>query len=200
MKLIIGTALVLLLAGAPGYARQEPDQDKPKEEPKKQEAPKKGEQPKKTEAPKEQPNRARQEQEKPAEKPKQEPARQENGRNKAQQTDRAQEQERARQTEQHTAQQHQVEQHQAEQHNGHENGRRIPEEKFHASFGSSHHFHVERSNDRRFQYGGYYFNYSEPWPSDWAYTDDVYIDYIDGEYYLIDPRHPGIRLLVVIGD
>jgi hypothetical protein len=54
--------------------------------------------------------------------------------------------------------------------------------------------------DRRFNYGGYYFQYSEAWPSDWDYNDDVYIDYIDGNYYLINPRHPGVRLLVVIVD
>ena len=28
----------------------------------------------------------------------------------------------------------------------------------------------------------------------------VYVDEIDGEYYLIDPVHPGIRLLVIISD
>jgi hypothetical protein len=60
---------------------------------------------------------------------------------------------------------------------------------------------VRRSDDRRFNYGGYYFQYTDAWPSDWNYdNDDVYIDYIDGEYYLINPRHPGVRLLVVIAD
>jgi hypothetical protein len=80
----------------------------------------------------------------------------------------------------------------------HEHGR-IPDEKFRASFGREHTFRVERRDDRRFQYGGYWFTYSEPWPVAWAYTDAVYVDYIDGEYYLIDLNHPGVRLLLVIG-
>lgn len=80
----------------------------------------------------------------------------------------------------------------------HEHGR-IPDDKFRASFGREHTFHVERRDDRRFQYGGYWFTYSQPWPVGWAYTDDVYVDFIDGQYYLIDAYHPGVRLLLVIG-
>ncbi len=48
----------------------------------------------------------------------------------------------------------------------------------------------------RFNYGGYYFGFYDPWPSDWGYSDDVYVDYIDGQYYLIDPEHPGPRLMI----
>ncbi|MDQ1411182.1 MAG: hypothetical protein QOJ41_2917, partial [Acidobacteriaceae bacterium] len=44
MKLVLGTAVMMLLVGAPSYARQVPDKDKPQEEPRKQEEPKKGEQ------------------------------------------------------------------------------------------------------------------------------------------------------------
>jgi len=210
MKLVLGTAVMMLLLGAPSYARQEPDKDKPQEEPKRQEEPKKGEQP----------NKGKQDQEKPAAKSKQEPDKQQqdrerakpaqqdsrqqndraqqNDRNRndqskpAQQQDRAQEQQRAQQTEQHSDRGNATER---------GSGRRVPDEQFRASFGREHHFHVRRSDDRRFNYGGYYFQYSEPWPSDWDYdNDDVYIDYIDGEYYLINPRHPGVRLLVVIAD
>jgi hypothetical protein len=198
MKLLIGTVFALLLAGGSAYA-QEPDKDKPKEEPQKHEEPRKGEQPPKGK------------QDEPKEKPKQEPERrpdakpaQQNDRaqqqhqeerngnqQKAVQQDRAQEQQRAQQTEQHRDNDH-------ANNGGH--GRRVPEEKFRASFGSSHHFHVQRSNDRRFNYGGYYFTYAEAWPGDWDYNDDVYIDEIDGEYYLLNPRHPGVRLVVVIAD
>jgi hypothetical protein len=202
MKLVLGTTLVLLLAGAPIYAGQEPDKDKPKEEPKK-EAPKKNEGAKKNEAP------ARQEDRKPEERSKQEPA---NSR-PAQQNDRTQQQqqqERTR-TEQHPAQQperaqEQQRAQQTEQHRDNDraggggHSRRVPEAQFHEHFGAEHHFHVQRSNDRRFSYGGYYFTYQEVWPSDWDYNDDVYIEEIDGEYYLINPRHPGIRLLVIIAD
>ncbi|HXO62194.1 MAG TPA: hypothetical protein VN850_10315 [Candidatus Acidoferrales bacterium] len=210
MKLVLGTAVMMLLLGAPSYARQEPDKDKPQEEPKRQEEPKKGEQP----------NKGKQDQEKPAAKSKQEPDKQQqdrerakpaqqdsrqqndraqqNDRNRndqskpAQQQDRAQEQQRAQQTEQHSDRGNATER---------GSGRRVPDEQFRASFGREHHFHVRRSDDRRFNYGGYYFQYSEPWPSDWDYNnDDVYIDYIDGNYYLINPRHSGVRLLVVVVD
>lgn len=214
MKLVLGTALMILLAGAPSYARQEPDKDKPQEEPKKQEQPKKGEEPKKGE----QPNKGRQDQEKPADKSKQEPAKQQQQQDRAkpaQQNDRTQQQQQddrnrsqgAKPAQQQDRPQDQQRAQQTGQHNDSGNvnsrggGRRVPDEQFRASFGSSHHFHVRRSDDRRFNYGGYYFQYSEPWPSDWDYdNDDVYIDYIDGEYYLINPRHPGVRLLVVIAD
>jgi outer membrane biosynthesis protein TonB len=224
MKLVLGTAVMMLLVGAPSYARQEPDKDKPKEEPKKQEEPKKGEQP----------DRGRQEQQKPADRPKQEPDRQQQDRSKpAQQDDRARQDDRAKQNDQsrqndraqqndRTQQQNQPNrneqsrpaqqqdraqeqqraqqtQHQTNEHGG--GGRRIPDEQFRVSFGHEHSFHVRRSDDRRFNYGGYYFQYSDAWPSDWDYDrDDVYIDYVDGNYYLINPRHQGVRLLVVIAD
>jgi hypothetical protein len=80
------------------------------------------------------------------------------------------------------------------------NGRRIRQEDFHAHFGRPHVFHVQRRDDHRFNYGGYWFQYQEAWPADWSYDDDVYIDEIDDEYYLIDPIHPGIRILVIIVD
>jgi hypothetical protein len=223
MKLVLGTAVMMLLVGAPGYARQEPDKDKPKEEPKKQEEPKKGEQP----------DRGRQDPQQPADRPKQEPGRQQQDRSKpapqddrakqndraqqndrtqqqnqpvrneqsrpAQQQDRTQEQQRAQQTEQHTDRASTGTADHSNEGGG--GGRRIPDEQFRVSFGREHSFHVRRSEDRRFNYGGYYFRYSEAWPSDWDYDrDDVYIDYIDGNYYLINPHHPGVRLLVIIAD
>jgi hypothetical protein len=39
---------------------------------------------------------------------------------------------------------------------------------------------------------------AEPWPEDWNYEDDVYIDFIDEEYYLCHPRHSGARILVIV--
>jgi hypothetical protein len=214
MKLVLGTTLMFLLVGAPSYARQEPDKDKPQEEHKKQETPKKGEEAKKGE----QPNKGRQDQEKPAEKSKQEPDRQQQPQDRtkpAQQNDRTQQQQQddrnrnqgARPAQQQDRPQDQQRAQQTEQHNDRGTaserggGRRVPDEQFRASFGREHHFRVHRSDDRRFNYGGYYFQYTEPWPSDWDYNnDDVYIDYIDGEYYLINPRHSGVRLLVVVVD
>ncbi|MHB8217157.1 MAG: hypothetical protein ACYDDS_13870 [Candidatus Sulfotelmatobacter sp.] len=80
-------------------------------------------------------------------------------------------------------------------------GGRIPDDKFRAQFGREHHFNARTvivEGRPQFQYGGYNFELVDVWPADWAYTDDCYIDYIDGEYYLIDLLHPGIRLAVVV--
>ena len=38
----------------------------------------------------------------------------------------------------------------------------------------------------------------EPWPADWYYTDDVYIDYVDGGYYMYDPYYPGTRFAISV--
>jgi hypothetical protein len=50
----------------------------------------------------------------------------------------------------------------------------------------------------RFHYGGYYFGYNQAWPVGWGYDDDVYVEYIDGGYYMINPRHPGLHLTLNI--
>jgi hypothetical protein len=45
-----------------------------------------------------------------------------------------------------------------------------------------------------------WFNVVDPWPeywaADWYDTDDVYILYTDGGYYLADQRYPGVLLAV----
>jgi len=82
----------------------------------------------------------------------------------------------------------------------HAEHRRIAEEHFRTRFGREHHFavrHVTVVNGvRRFEYGGYRFGLIEPWPVAWAYTDDCYIDFVDGEYYMFNLRHPGVRIVV----
>jgi hypothetical protein len=80
-------------------------------------------------------------------------------------------------------------------------GGHIPDDKFRSHFGREHHFNARTvivSGQPQFQYGGYSFQLVDAWPADWAYTDDCYIDYIDGEYYLIDLMHPGIRLALFV--
>ena len=52
---------------------------------------------------------------------------------------------------------------------------------------------------RRFQYGGFWFNVLDPWPVGWLYTDDVYVDYINGGYFLCNPVHPGVYISISIG-
>lgn len=78
----------------------------------------------------------------------------------------------------------------------------IPDEKFRASFGRQHTFVVSRpvivEGQPRFQYSGYWFTIVDPWPSEWLYTDQVYVDYIDGEYFLFDLLHPEVRVAVFV--
>jgi hypothetical protein len=80
-------------------------------------------------------------------------------------------------------------------------GGHIPDDKFRAHFGRSHTFTAKTvivSSQRQFQYSGYTFEFVDPWPAEWAYTDDCYIDYIDGEYFLFDLLHPGVRIAVFV--
>jgi hypothetical protein len=81
-------------------------------------------------------------------------------------------------------------------------GGHIPDEKFHAQFGRQHTFVVNRpvvvEGQPRFHYSGYWFEIVDPWPVEWAYTDDVYIDYVDGDYFLFDLLHPGVRVAVFV--
>ncbi len=89
-------------------------------------------------------------------------------------------------------------------HPGHRAGKsaHIPDEKFRASFGRQHTLVINRpvivEGRPRFQFVGYWFEIIDPWPVDWLYTDDCYIDLIDGEYFLFNARHPSIRVLVFV--
>ena len=78
------------------------------------------------------------------------------------------------------------------------NGRgRIPDDRFKANFGREHRFRVSQadySRDRRFQYGGYWFGFVDPWPSNWLYTQDVFVVEINGVYYLCNPMYPGVNI------
>jgi hypothetical protein len=82
------------------------------------------------------------------------------------------------------------------------NGGRIPDDRFRAQFGREHHFAMPRpevvSGRPQFQYGGYTFVLVDAWPPAWAYSDDCYVDYVDGEYFLFDLRHPGARLALTV--
>jgi hypothetical protein len=77
---------------------------------------------------------------------------------------------------------------------------RIPDDRFRANFGREHRFHIGRpvvvEGAPRFQYGGYWFVFVEPWPEGWGYDDEVYVDYIDGGYYLLSPVHPGVQISI----
>jgi len=82
-------------------------------------------------------------------------------------------------------------------------GGRIPDDRFHANFGREHAFRVSQadySRDRRFQYGGYWFGFVDAWPTDWLYTQDVFVVEIDGVYYLCNPMYPGINVTLSIAE
>ncbi len=81
--------------------------------------------------------------------------------------------------------------------NGHEHGR-ISNDHYAARFGREHSFHVHRGDydHRRFRYGGYTFGFVEPWPIGWGYSDDVYVEYDDGGYYMYNRFHPGMRISI----
>jgi len=79
---------------------------------------------------------------------------------------------------------------------------RIPEERFRSNFGHEHSFRMGNpvlvGGYSRFQYSGFWFGFVEPWPTGWYYTDDVYIDYVDGGYYMYDPYYPGARFAISV--
>jgi hypothetical protein len=79
---------------------------------------------------------------------------------------------------------------------------RIPDDRFRSHFGRGHEFRIgsPRLVDgySRFQHGGYWFGFVQPWPAGWYYTDDVYVDYINGEYYLCNPSYPGVQVAISV--
>jgi len=185
MKLttFLSTAILLLLPGAmvPGQA-QEHEQEKQPEQKQQEAKPAQHQQPAK---PAKQTQQAQH----------QEPAK------PAKQTQQAQHQEQAKPVKQAQQPQHQQQASRGPQTPaGHGS---IPEAKFRASFGSGHTFHVNRSQfangSGRFQYGGFWFNVLNPWPAGWLYTDSVYVDYLNGGYFLCDPVHPGVYISISIG-
>jgi len=82
-------------------------------------------------------------------------------------------------------------------------GKRIPDDHFRASFGPRHTFRLRREeviNNPRpvITYSGYSFELLEPWPQEWSFDDDCYIVYVDDQYYLFNPVHPGMRIALIV--
>jgi flagellar motor protein MotB len=174
---------VLLAVAAPAWAQEQHEQEQ-KEKPAQQEEQKA--QPQKSAKPatqKAQPEKAA----KPAEKP------------AAQQEKNAKQPEKNVKPEEKNAPQHTM-QAQPEKQAQKAGGGRIPNERFKANFGEQHRFHVSQGDYRnhRFQYGGYSFGFVDPWPSNWLYTQDVYVVEIDGVYYLCNPMYPGVNIALNI--
>jgi hypothetical protein len=217
MKIIqvLTTSILFLLPGAivPAYARGQHEQEKQPE----QKQAKPAQQPQraaqqKQAKPAQQPQHAAQQREaKPAQQPQH--AAQQREAKPAQQPQHAAQQREAKpaQQPQHAAQRRETKPSQQPQHAAQQANRgqsagshgSIPEARFRSNFGRGHTFHVNRSQfangPGRFQYGGYWFNTVDSWPAGWLYTDDVYVDYLNGGYFLCDPVHPGVYISINIG-
>ena len=84
-------------------------------------------------------------------------------------------------------------------------GKHIPDNKFRSNFGRQHTFKVQRTQVINVAqpvvvFGGYNFQLVEAWPMDWSPDDDVYVDYVDGQYFLFNAFHPGVRIAVFVAD
>jgi hypothetical protein len=180
MKLVgmIGTAVLSLTLGtiAPAYAQQEQHEQQEDQKAK----------PTQQEEKKAQPEKAAKQEEKPA------AGQQSNAKQEEKNT-----QQPAKNTKQEegTAQQPKAEK-QVQRASSKPSGR-IPDARFKANFGREHTFHVsqaEYNGGRRFQYGGYWFGFVDSWPSNWLYTQDVFVVEINGVYYLCNPAFPGVNI------
>ncbi len=98
------------------------------------------------------------------------------------------------------AQEQHAQQSKPEQKEEHASAGRIPADRFKANFGREHSFRVSEGDyrNRRFQYGGYWFGFASVWPSNWLYTQDVYVVEIDGVYYLCNASYPGVNLTLTV--
>jgi hypothetical protein len=188
MKLasIIGTAVLSLTLGAaaPVYAQEEHGQDEHAQQDEKKAQPEK---PAQQEEKKAQEEKSAKQDEKSAQQEK-----------NAKPEDKSAKQENNGKPEEKNAQQ----QHAQPAHAAGNRGGRIPEDRFRANFGREHVFVINRpviiEGQPRFQYGGYWFGFNQPWPVGWLYTDNVYVDYVDGGYFLFNPFHPGIRVVIIV--
>jgi hypothetical protein len=185
---IVSTAALSLVLGiaAPLYA-QEPQHEEQKDKQEEKAKPAKTEEkakPAQTEEKHAQPEEKKAQQEKPAQHEEKQAQQEKANQHEEQQANKGNEQK-----EEHHEQQAQ-----------HEGRGRITEAHFHSNFGHEHVFVINHpvivEGSPRFQYGGYWFGYGQPWPVGWYYTDNVYVDYVDGGYFLYNPVHPGIRLSI----
>ncbi len=198
MRLIgaISTAVLSLIIAVPAYAQQE-QQDQQEEQKARPAQDEKKAQPEKSAKPgdknvqQEEKNTQQQDRNKNQE----EKSAQQQDKNNKQEEKNAQQQERNNQQENRNAQQRSQPYEPAQQaQRG--NAGRIPDDRYRANFGQEHRFRVSQSDysNRRFQYGGYSFGFVDAWPSNWLYTQDVFVVEIDGVYYLCNASYPGVNI------
>jgi hypothetical protein len=98
--------------------------------------------------------------------------------------------------------------HRTWQQRGGYHGYRVPDARFRGHFGPGHGFFIRGlpfmvvGGLPRFQYNGYWLMVVDPWPqqwgNDWYDNDQVYVDYVDGGYYLYNRSYPGVGIAVSI--
>ncbi|HVC21338.1 MAG TPA: hypothetical protein VNE16_14785, partial [Vicinamibacterales bacterium] len=101
-------------------------------------------------------------------------------------------------------------QHRTWQQRGGYRGYRLPDSYFRSHYGPNHWFRIYTlpfmyvSGYPRFQYGGYWFSVVDPipeyWGNNWYQDDDLYVEYLDGGYYLYNrgyPNYPGLAITIV---
>ncbi len=189
MKLIgfVSTAVLSLILAAPVYAQEQHDQDQEKAKPEEND---KKAQPEKSAKPEEkgaQPEKSA--------KPEEKNARQENNA-KPEEKITPRENNNSKPEEKNAQQQHA----QPAQRADGNHGGGIPADRYKANFGQQHTFRVSQGdyNNHRFQYGGYSFGFVGAWPSNWLYTQNVYVIDIDGVYYLCNPAYPGVNVELAV--
>ncbi len=161
---IVGTAVLSLILAAPVYAQEQHDQEQERAKPEQNEK-------------KAQPEKPARQEQKEAQESK--TARPEEGNSRHEETKAQPRSQQAKpEKQQHAA------------------AGRIPADRYKANFGRQHSFRVSEGDYRnhRFQYGGYWFGFAAPWPSNWLYTQDVYVVEINGVYYLCNPAYPGVNV------
>jgi len=167
---IITTAALSLVLGiaVPAYAQEQHEEQKDQQEQK--------DQPAKPEQKKAQPEEKKTQEAKPA----------------AKQEEKGAQQEKSSKQEEKNTQQHDE---QAKSREQAQHGR-IPDDRYRANFGREHTFRVSEGDyrNRRFEYGGYSFGFVGVWPSNWLYTQDVFVVDIGGVYYLCNPVYPGVNI------
>jgi outer membrane biosynthesis protein TonB len=203
MKLITvisaGVLSLALVAACPAFAQEqhEEEKSKPSGQEEKQAQPEKSAkqaQPEKS-AKQAQPEKPAKQQEKPSAqresnaKPAEKNAKQDNNNAKPAEKNAKQDNNNAKPTNKNVQQQ----QHASAGHNG---VSKIPQDRYQANFGREHTFRVSQGDyqNHRFQYGGYWFGFADPWPSNWLYTQDVFVVEIDGVYYLCNASYPGVNV------
>ncbi len=206
MKVAITTAVLLVLLGttASTYARQEKGQEEHSQGAKPAEEQHAQKQPAQQQHAQQQAQPAQQQHAQQQAKPAQQQHTQEQSKPAQQQHVQQQakpvQQQHAQQGNAGQSQAHAQQSHPADGNRGSYAHGRISDDHYAASFGSGHRFHISQSDyqHRRFQYGGYSFGFIDPWPVGWGDSDDVYVVYVDGGYYMYDPVHPGVRIAISI--